>query len=181
MSHHCCAELIHRKPHFPLSLICIFTPYSVALSPNGEKKGTMKHKMKAERHTYYFLVISNICLSNLAQLNRLMSLMSASVLLQYGVQQGGCGPTSWQRLQVLQQWRAGWHGAGNVPQCSRTSCHTQSALPPGCFYSLTIHSFSLSLCLSLCICTYGDNNHINLFGTHEGKKIAVIFMVPLNE
>lgn len=67
--------------------------------------------------------------------------------LQDGVQQGGRGPTSWQRLQVLQQRRAGWHGAGDVPQCSRTSRHTQSTIPPGCIHTLTIHLFCLPLYL----------------------------------
>lgn len=51
--------------------------------------------------------------------------------LQDGVQQGGRGAAPPKRLQVLQQRRAGRHGAGNVPQRSGTPCHAQSSLPPG--------------------------------------------------
>lgn len=132
-----------KKNH--ISLSAWFAASLPTLSPSHRmnKTRTINLKMKAERQTYYLLLklsAAVVCLF-------CTFLMPIFVLLQYGVQQGGCGPTSWQRLQMLQQWRAGWHGAGNVPQCSRTSRHTQSALPPGCIHTLTIRS----LCLSLCV------------------------------
>lgn len=64
--------------------------------------------MTVERHAYYFLVISNnnskliiyssVKLSECSCVVYLLSLMSLFVWLQYGVQQGGCGPAPEQRL-----------------------------------------------------------------------------------
>lgn len=101
--------------------------------------------------TYYFLVIV------LYYVFVIMFLMSVSVSLQYGLQQGGCCPTAQQWLQVLQQWCTRWHGAGNVPQCSWTSCHAQSTFPPGCIHTLKLHSF---VTVSVCVCIRSETNLI---------------------
>lgn len=91
------------------------------------------------------------------------------VWLQDGVQQGGRCSASRQRLQVLQQRRAGRHGVGHVPQRSGTSCHTQSALPPGCIYTL----ISLPLCLSVRVSKHRSEISFAFKGTNRERRVEI--------
>lgn len=157
LSNHCCAVPIHRNT-FPLRLSYSFPPYTVAPSAVEWNKHDDCQDYTWKPHVYYYGCLKNVplCSSFMVCIVFLLMRVCVYMLLQNGVQQGGSGPTSWQRLQVLQQWCAGWHGSRNVPQCSRTSCHTQSSLPSGCIHTPLTHllcvspSFSANAFLWLC-------------------------------
>lgn len=93
---------------------------------------------------------------------------SLASVLQHGVQQRGCGAAPRQRLQVLQQWCSGRHGAGDVPECSRTSRHAQPAVPPGCVCRHPRTSFYVLFCfleilfINSCIFTVEYLKHTKL-------------------